>query len=164
MATILITPKELSMKRLFAFLVAAILAVLSLGAHAEERATEPEAQAMVRKAVTFYRKNGKDRTIAELVKSPGPFVDRDLYVTIYSLDGVLLAHINQKIVGKNLIELRDPDGKPFVRERIEAARSSPSGWQDYKYFNPVTKKVEPKRMYWEQHDGLVFACGAYKKS
>jgi len=154
------------MKRLFAFLVAAILAVLSFGAHAEERATEAEAQAMVRKAATFYKKNGQDRTIAELVKSPGPFVDRDLYVTIYTLDGVLLAHINPKIVGKNLIELRDPDGKPFVRERVEAARGSPSasGWQDYKYSNPVTKKVEPKRMYWERHDGLIFACGAYRKT
>jgi signal transduction histidine kinase len=152
------------MKRLPAFLVAVFLAALSCGAHAEERATESEAQAMVRKAVAFYKKNGKGKTVAELVKSPGPYVDRDLYVTLYTLDGVLLAHINPKIIGKNLMDLRDPDGKPFVRERIEAARSSASGWQDYKFFNPVSKKVEPKRMYWERHDDLVFACGAYKKT
>ena len=37
-----------------------------------------------------------------------------------------------------------------------------SGWQDFKFFNPQTKKVEPKRMYWEKHDNIVFAAGAYK--
>ena len=31
-----------------------------------------------------------------------------------------------------------------------------------KFFNPMTKKIEPKEMYWEKHDNLVFACGAYK--
>jgi signal transduction histidine kinase len=144
---------------------AAVAGFLPPGAYADaERASEAEAAQMVKKAVAFYKKNGKEKTISELMKSPGPFVDRDLYVTLYTLDGILLAHINQKIVGKNLIELRDPDGKPFVRERMEAARASESGWQDYKFFNPVSKKVEPKRMYWEKHDGFVFACGAYKKT
>ena len=119
---------------------------------------------MVRKAIAFYRKNGKEKTVSELVKSPGQFVDRDLYVTVYNLDGLLLAHINPRIVGKNLMDLRDPDGKPFVRERIEAAHRANNGWQDYKFFNPVSKKVEPKRMYWERYDDLVFACGAYKKA
>jgi hypothetical protein len=152
------------MKRLLAFLFTAVIAATSLGTHAEDRATEAEAQAMVRKAVAFYKKFGKAKTIAELAKSPGPFVDRDLYVSLYGLDGVLLAHINPKIVGKNLMELRDPDGKLFVKERMESARTTPSGWQDYKFFNPVSKKVEPKRMYWERHDDLVFACGAYKKA
>jgi hypothetical protein len=153
------------MKRLFAFLVAATLALpLSLEARAdEERATEAEAQAMVHKAVAFYKKNGKAKALAELVKSPGPFVDRDLYVSVYTLEGLLVAHINPKIVGKNLIDLRDVDGKPFVRERMEAARTVANGWQDYKYYNPVSRKVEPKRMYWERHDDLIFASGAYKK-
>ena len=152
------------MRRLFAFTVAVAIAALSFTARAEERATEAEAEAMVHKAVAFYKKNGKAKTAGELSKSPGPFVDRDLYVSLYTLDGVLLAHINPKIIGKNLMELRDPDGKPFVKERMEAARTTAKGWQDYKFFNPVSKKIEPKRMYWERHDDLVFACGAYKKS
>ena len=151
------------MRRLLALTVAVVIAAFSFGVRAEERATEAEAEAMVHKAVAYYKKNGKAKTVGELAKSPGPFVDRDLYVSLYSLDGVLLAHINPKIIGKNLIELRDPDGKPFVKERVEAAKTTPKGWQDYKFFNPVSKKIEPKRMYWERHDDLVFACGAYKK-
>jgi signal transduction histidine kinase len=154
------------MKRIFCFIAATLFAAsLSVDARAQDKpGTEAEAMAMVRKAVEFYKKNGRDKTIAQLVKSPGPFVDRDLYVTVYSMQGVLLAHINPKMVGKDLIEMRDIDGKEFVKERMESARHATSGWQDYKFFNPVTKKVEPKRMYWEKHDDLVFACGAYKKT
>jgi signal transduction histidine kinase len=152
------------MKRAFAFLAAVALVLSSLAVRAadEGRASEAEAQAMVKKAVAFYKKNGKEKTVAELVKNPGPFVDRDLYVTLYNMQADALAHINPKMVGKNMMELRDADGKYHIKERMEAAQKGTSGWQDFKFFNPVTKKIEPKRMYWEKHDDLVFACGAYK--
>ena len=73
-----------------------------------------------------------------------------------------MAHINHKTVGKNLMDLRDTDGKPHIRTRIEAARSAPSGWQEFKFFNPVSKKIENKTAYWERVDDLIFTCGAYK--
>jgi signal transduction histidine kinase len=151
------------MKRFFSLFTAAVLAFVSFTALADEsRATEAEAQAMVKKAVAFYQKNGKDKAIAEFNKNPGPFVDRDLYVTLYNMKADALAHINPKMVGKNMMELRDADGKYHIKERMEAAQKGTSGWQDFKFFNPVSKKIEPKRMYWEKHDDLVFACGAYK--
>lgn len=153
------------MKRLFAVLAAVALSLFALQGHAQqkvERATTAEAEAMVKKAIAFYKKNGKDKSIAEFVKSPGPFVDRDLYITLYTPDGMALAHINPKMVGKNMIDLRDADGKYHIKERLEASQKAPSGWQDFKFFNPVSQQIEPKRMYWEKYDGLVFACGAYK--
>lgn len=130
---------------------------------AGEAGTEAEAQAMVKKAIAYYQKNGRDKALAEFQKNPGSFVDRDLYVTVYNFQGESLSHINPKMVGKNMMELRDPDGKYIVRDRLEAAKGAASGWQDYKFFNPVSKRVEPKRMYWEKHDNLLFACGAYRK-
>ena len=152
------------MKRFYAFLTAAAFALASFAAQAADptRGTEAEAEAMVKKAVAFYKKNGKDKAIAEFVKNPGPFVDRDLYVTLYTLNADSLAHINPKMVGKNMMELRDGDGKYHIKERMEAAKKGTNGWQDFTFFNPVTKKIEPKRMYWEKHDDLVFAAGAYK--
>ena len=152
------------MKRFFSYLAATFLALASLTAHAADptRGTEPEAEAMVKKAVAFYKKNGKDKSLAEFNNNPGPFVDRDLYVTVYTLNADALAHINPKMVGKNMMELRDGDGKYHIKERMEAAKKGNSGWQDFTFFNPVSKKIEPKRMYWEKHDDLVFACGAYK--
>jgi cytochrome c len=128
----------------------------------EKHASPPEAQALVRHAIEFYRKHGRDKAIAEYLKNPGPFVDRDLYITVYTMQGDALAHINPKIVGKNMLDLRDGNGKYHIKERMEAAAKGTSGWQDLTFFNPVSKKIEPKEMYWEKYDGLVFACGAYK--
>jgi len=151
------------MKAVFAFVAAIAMSLVMLPVHAaDQRATTAEAEAMVKKAIVYYKKNGKAKSMAEFSKSPGPFVDRDLYVTVYTLDGEALAHINPKMVGKNMMELRDADGKYHIKERMEAAQKGTSGWQDFKFFNPVSKKIEPKRMYWEKYDNLVFACGAYK--
>jgi signal transduction histidine kinase len=66
------------------------------------------------------------------------------------------------MIGKNLIELKDVDGKPFVQERIDMAKASPTFWQDYKFTNPVTKKIEPKSMYCERLEDTVVCGGVYK--
>jgi hypothetical protein len=49
-----------------------------------------------------------------------------------------------------------------VRERTELARKQASFWQDYKFVNPVTKKVEPKQMYCEKLDNTAVCAGIYK--
>lgn len=130
----------------------------------EDFATADEAVAMVNKGVAFIKANGKEKGYAEISNKAGQFVDRDLYLTAYALDGTVLAHgANAKMVGKNLIDLKDIDGKPFVKERVELARTKPSFWQDYKFTNPVSKKVEPKRMYCEKLDDSVICGGIYKR-
>ena len=152
------------MNKLLALLTALMIGAFSFHAVAADasRASEAEAEAMVKKAVAYYKKNGREKAIAEFVKTPGPFVDRDLYVTLYTMQADSLAHINPKMVGKNMMDLRDADGKYHIKERMEMAQKQESGWQDFKFFNPVTKKIEPKRMYFEKYDNLVFAAGAYK--
>ncbi len=151
------------MKRACALLLLVMIGLFSTGAaKAEERATTAEAEAMVKRAIDFYKKNGREKALAEFSKANGKFADRDLYVTVYTLDGKCLAHINERVIGKNMWDQRDVDGKYFTRERLEAAKTQPSGWQDFKFFNPMTKKIEPKRQYWQRHDDLVFAVGAYK--
>ena len=37
------------------------------------------------------------------------------------------------------------------------------GWQNYKWTNPQTKKIEDKTAYIEKVDDMIFGCGAYKK-
>ena len=130
-------------------------------AQALPRPADGDAVAMVKKAIQFYDQNGRAKALAEFMRPGSPFIDRDLYVVVYDMEGVALAHTNARMVGKNLIDLRDADGKYIQRERIAEARAHASGWQRYKFYNPVDRKVEPKHMYWEKHDGLVFACGVY---
>lgn len=92
-------------------------------ARADEFATKPEAEAMVHKALKYWKANGNEKTYAEIGKKDGQFTDRDLYVVIYGLDGTVRAHgANPKMIGKNLMEIRDIDGKFFIKERVEMAK------------------------------------------
>ena len=145
--------------------IAALLA-LTLAtplACADGNATKDEAVAMVKKGVAFIRSAGKDKGYAEITAKGGKFSDRDLYLAVYGLDGVVRAHgANEKMIGKNLIELKDVDGKAFVKERVELAQSQGTFWQDYKFTNPVTKKIEPKQMYCEKLDDVAVCGGIYK--
>jgi hypothetical protein len=145
-------------------MLAAGLAVASHGAFAAaEHATKEEATAMVKKGVAFIRSSGKDKGYAEISNKGGRFSDRDLYLVVYGLDGVVRAHgANEKMIGKNLIELKDVDGKAFVKERVDLAQSQGTFWQDYKFTNPVSKKIEPKQMYCEKLDDTVVCGGVYK--
>jgi cytochrome c len=70
---------------------------------------------------------------------------------------------NEKMIGKNLIGLKDIDGKEFVKERVELGRTNPQFWQDYKFTDPLTKKVMAKTMYCERLDDTVVCGGIYKR-
>lgn len=141
----------------------AIAMSVSFAASAETKATTEEATAMVKKGVAFIKSSGKDKGYAEITNKKGQFTDRDLYLVVYGLDGVVMAHgANEKMVGKNLIGLKDIDGKEFVKERVEMGKAKSTFWQDYKFTNPETKKIEPKSMYCEKLDDTVVCGGIYK--
>lgn len=152
------------MKKVVSILVVLCLAIGVAGvSFAAEVATAKEAEAMVKKAAAFIKANGKERAFAEINNPKGKFTNKDLYITVYDLNGKCLAHgQNTKMIGKDLIELKDADGKRFIKERMEIAKSKGKGWQDYKHTNPLTKAIDEKSTYFEKHDDLVIAGGIYK--
>jgi cytochrome c len=157
--------KEPNMKTLSQSLAAvSVASALMLGTtFTHAAATADEATAMVKKGVAFVKANGADKGYAEISNQEGQFRKDDLYLTVYSLDGVVRAHgANQKMVGKNLLGLKDIDGKAFVQERMDLAKSKGSFWQDYKFTNPTTKTIQPKAMYCEKLDDFVVCGGVYK--
>jgi signal transduction histidine kinase len=151
--------------RAYTGLTVAGLAALTVltPAHAANNATKDEAIAMVKKAVSYIKDQGADKAYQEISNRTGQFVDRDLYVVVYQLDGKVLAHGgNAKFVGKDMKDAQDVDGKFFVKERIELAQKQVSFWQDYKFVNPVEKKVEPKQMYCERLENSAVCGGIYR--
>lgn len=140
--------------------------MLALGQTAvakDEFANAKEAEAMVGKAVAAIKANPQ-KTYDEITKKDAKWVDRDLYIVVYDLSGKVLAHgANDKMVGKDLIALKDPDGKAFVQERVDLAKSKGKFWQDYKFSDPVTKKALPKQMYCEKLDETAVCGGIYKR-
>jgi signal transduction histidine kinase len=126
-------------------------------------AGKDDAIAMVKSAVTFIKDEGPAKAYPEISNKAGKFVNGDLYVVVYQLDGKVLAHgSNEKFVGKDMIDAEDVDGKLYVKERVELAGKQPSFWQDYKFVNPVSKKVEPKQMYCERLENTAVCAGIYK--
>ncbi|TDM04938.1 MAG: histidine kinase [Ideonella sp. MAG2] len=152
------------MNRIISLLAGASLITLgSLTQAADGGATPEQATDMVKKGVAFIKANGKDKGYAEITSKTSQFKFQDLYLVVYGLDGTVHAHgANEKMVGRNLIDLKDVDGKAFVRERVEMAKSKNSFWQDYKFTNPENKKIEPKTMYCEKLDDTVVCGGIYK--
>ncbi len=142
-----------------------ILAFVAVSSFAQGKPGTPaEAEAMVKKAIEFYKANGAQKAFAEFSNPKGKFVKGDLYVFVYDLNGKCVAHgSNAKQIGKDLIELKDNDGVPFVKARIEIAKTKGKGWQNYNWTNPITKKIEKKTAYVEKADDYIFGCGAYAK-
>ena len=150
-----------STKLLFSGLTA--MFVFTSVATASDGAGKDDAIAMVKKAVSFIKEQGAEKAYPEFTGKAANFIDRDLYVVVYQLDGKVLAHgSNAKFVGKDMSDAQDVDGKLYVKERVEMAAKQPSFWQDYKFVNPVSKKVEPKQMYCEKLENTAVCAGIYK--
>lgn len=153
------------MKKVISVLASGLL-LLSLGGGAlaqENRGSAEQAVALVKKAAAYFRANGREKAFAAYDDPKGEFVDRDLYIFVYSQKGQVLAHgANQRMIGKNLIDIKDEDGKKFVKEQIDLALGKGSGWVDLKWINPTTKAIQPKASYVEKVDDVIIGSGIYK--
>lgn len=147
------------------------IAVLSLSlfagssaALAADKGTADEAVAMVKRAVALIKSDGKEKAFTAISDPSNlSFHDRDLYIYVYDLNGVALAHGNNpKMVGKPLIGLKDNEGKAMIKEMVETAKNKGKGWVDFKWPNPVTKAVESKSGYVERIDDMLVGSGIYK--
>jgi cytochrome c len=131
-----------------------------------EYGTKEEAVAMVKRAQEMFKKDGADATFRAVSDASNKeFHDRDLYVYIYNLSGLCVAHgARPALIGKNLIDIKDQDGKYLVRAHIEIAKGPGSGWLTYKWPNPLTNKIEDKTSYVEKMgDDYFVGVGVYQQ-
>ena len=151
------------MFRSLTIVLAAIVGFATL-AHASEFGTREEAVAMVKRVQDKFRNDGAEATFKAVTdQSTKEFHDRDLYPFIYDLTGLNVAHgARPALVGKNLISLKDQDGKHLIRDMITIATTSGSGWVDYKWPNPITNKIEDKSSYVEKLGDYFVGVGVYR--
>lgn len=145
-------------------LTAAVLTslTLSMPALAEPKATKREAEALVAKAVTYLKANGPEKSYAEFTNGAA-FKDRELYVIVYDLTGKNLAHgANAKLVGKDLIGLKDPDGKLLNKMLVDLAKEKGKGWsEEFKFRNPVTNDLQRRIVYVERVGETFVGAGVF---
>jgi signal transduction histidine kinase len=132
---------------------------------AAEFGTKEEAIAMVKRIQEQFKKDGPELTFKAVSdKSIKEFHDRDLYPFIYEMKGVNVAHgARPALIGKNLIDLKDQDGRYLIREMKKMAEGPGSGWVDYKWPNPITNKIEDKSSYIEKMGNYFVGVGIYKQ-
>jgi cytochrome c len=145
-------------------LTAAALALLigTTLAFADGPTTKEDAIAMVKKAVALIKAEGTEKAYAAINKG-APYVDRDVYTVVQGFDGTTLAHAtNQKLIGKNMMEAQDVDGKYFAKEMATRGQKEASFWFDFKFVNPMTKKIQVKDMYCEAVPPTTVCAGVYR--
>jgi cytochrome c len=132
-----------------------------------QRPTSAQAVALVKQAVAYAKQNGIAKLIQETNADNGKFhvaSGSELYIFIYDDRGIVKAigYNTAALVGKNRIDLKDPDGVMIVRELINIAQNKGKGWVDYKYPNPTTNLNEQKTSYLEFYEGAIIGSGVYK--
>ncbi len=117
---------------------------------------------LVQKGARHLRKHGVQRACRDFMDRNGAFVHDEDYLVVLDFQGTRLAFApDPASVGSNDMDIRDVDGRLFTRELLEIARTSGSGWCDYRMRNPRTGRVAPKSMYFERVGEVVVGCGIY---
>jgi cytochrome c len=145
-------------------MLAALAAALSLSPIASSHAaTADQAKAFLEGAIAHIKDVGREKAFADFSTPGGTYHDGELYVACYAIDGTNLAHGgNPAFVGKNLMGMKDPDGK-FVNQEVIKAGLAGSGWVDTRWPNPVSKKIEPKAIYAVGVDANTVCLSGYYK-
>lgn len=149
------------MKRIF---LLAIALLASFG-FADEK-SQKDAIDMVNRGVKFIESNGTEKAFAAFQdKANTDFHQGELYLFVYDLTGTSLSHgTNPKLIGKNRIDVEDVNGKLYIKEIVDLAKSKGKGWVDYHFKNPESGKIEPKTTYILKVAGkdLIVCAGIYK--
>lgn len=120
-----------------------------------------KAQNLLQRAVAYYTKNG-DESLAAF--SPeGQFVDDSYYVYVLNQRGILLVSggSSAALVGRDVSDIQDVSGKPFLREMITAAKAGTTGQVEYRWLNRIDNKVERKVAYYQRVGDKILAVGFY---
>jgi len=129
-----------------------------------------KAKQMVEKGVSYMEKNGTTKEKeAEILKefsdTKGKFVDGNFYLFVYDLKGVCIAHgADNSLIGKDLINKQDSDGVMLIKDMRDGAVKNGSGWLNFKWPHPKTKKIQSKRSYYKRpkNKDMFIGCGFYR--
>jgi hypothetical protein len=83
---------------------------------------------------------------AKLRDKNGPFffANGEGYLWVQDMDGLLLVHINPKLEGKSLMDMKDANGSYFFINFTEVVRKYGTGWVGYVWPKPGEMKPSPK--------------------
>ncbi len=118
----------------------------------------------VEKAAALVKAEGKDAM--NKFRGNSEFTGNGTYVWIHNLSGVMIMHpMKNKLDGKQIIGIKDPNGKRLFSAMNSLSKKSGGGWVDYMWAKPGSNKPVPKISYVKlvetDDDAYVVGCGIY---
>lgn len=120
---------------------------------------------MVKDAVGQIEANG--RSAFKLFYDPaGPFIAKNAYIFVYDFNGVnLVLPPFRNLEGRNLLDLKDTAGKPYLREALHIVQKQGSGWFEYMWPKPGESVSTQKTSYVSKakmgDQWVLVGCGVY---
>ncbi|MDM8548768.1 cache domain-containing protein [Desulfobacterales bacterium HSG2] len=99
---------------------------------AEDKATPEDIMKKVHEAALFLSQAG-DPGLKAFNDRNGPWVFKDTYVFVFNCEkGIIVAHpIKAKLIGRNLMGLKDVRGNYFFAQLCDASQKPGGGWVEY---------------------------------
>jgi cytochrome c len=143
--------------------LSAALVLMASTAQAADRATADEAVRFLHNAAVHYQAVGKEKALDDFTNDKAKFTDRDLYVACIDQKGIWTAHgMNKALIGRDMTKVMDADGRSLGTLILAMMNTEKEGWLDYRWPDPLTKKIEEKRTF-NQHIGdQICGVGVYR--
>lgn len=117
---------------------------------------------LVKRAMEHISRVGLQKACDDFDDPKGGFMFDQFYLSVFDTDGIRLANgMEPWKRGENILDVRDTDGKPYVRHSIKRALERGHGWIQYKWTNPASQKIELKCTYFETANNALINCGFY---
>ncbi|MCK6426839.1 MAG: cache domain-containing protein [Burkholderiaceae bacterium] len=131
---------------------------------AGEQGSREEAKALCEAAAAHVKKVGIEQAAKDFATDRARWMPKDLFPFVQEFAGTMRFHINDKLIGKNTLGVKDASGKEFAKQMVEVARSGKPTWVDYEWAHPVTRKVEDKSAYIQRVAGsdMFVGVGVYR--
>jgi hypothetical protein len=139
-----------------------VLGLLTARASAEADPGQ-DAHALLERGLAHIHDVGRDQAFADFSRPDGAFIAGQLYIFCLDASGVIVASGGSpQMIGHNLADARGPDGRLAIVEVIQLGLSKGSGWLEFSWPNPATKRIEPKTVYvLKVDDHTVCGSGYY---
>ncbi len=128
------------------------------------------ALSQLQKGRDFAKAHGIE-TLIEILKNPddlrrNSFISKNCYIWIiktdYNSKAIIEVHpINKAITGRDFLEIKDSDGKEFIKDILRIVLYKGKGWVSYKWAHPRLKKAQEKLTFVEKYDDRYILCDGF---
>ena len=117
-------------------------------AYAQPGADVDQSYALAEKAIAHIKAVGPEKAFRDFTSKDAKWHSGGHYVYVVKFDGTMVANgANKALVGKNVMDAKDVNGKPFVKDMTTLVKDWAVGGVEYAGANPMNGKPELKASY-----------------